>query len=70
MTKETRLYGLFERQGLKWVRLHQGLAFNKSVAVRTFQSALLAPLIHGIDGEKVKGHRKLRVVRDYGFCHD
>jgi hypothetical protein len=37
----TRLYGLFERQGGKWVRLHPTIALPKQQAVRLFQGALL-----------------------------
>lgn len=36
-----RLYGLFERQGGKWVRLYPTRAYTKAQAVRVFQSALL-----------------------------
>lgn len=63
MTRETRLYGLFENQGGQWVRLFPAIAYKKSVAVRLFQNALLAPCLNGIDGVKIKGMRELRPIK-------
>jgi hypothetical protein len=44
--RETRLYGLFVRNGKKWERIG-ALAFRKSVAVRLFQTALLNGSMQG-----------------------
>jgi len=63
MEKEKRQYGLFEKQDGKWVRLHENLSFHKSVAIRIFQSALLAPHLNGIDGVNIQGIRELRVLK-------
>ena len=46
-SKETRLYGLFERQEGKWIRLFDTLSFRKSVAVRLFQNHLLSGTMEG-----------------------
>jgi hypothetical protein len=57
--KQSRLYGLFEKQNDKWVRLYPDMAYTKSSAVRVFQNALLAGAFGGPD---VKGIRELRVL--------
>ena len=62
--KEKRLYGLFEQQDGKWVRLYSGLAFKKTHAVNIFQGSLLAPYMNGIDGIHIKGIRELKVVKN------
>ena len=62
MPLERRQYGLFEQQGGKWIRLLPTLSFKKTAAVRLFQDQLLAPFVYGIDGEKVKGVRRLQPV--------
>jgi len=59
-----RKYGLFENQNGKWVRIAPTLAFYKPQAVKVFQNALLAPWLAGIDGEKIKGMRELRPVKE------
>lgn len=61
--KETRQYGLFEKQNGTWVDIAPTLHFKKSVAVKVFQNALLAPYFNGIDGDKIKGIRELHVVK-------
>ena len=40
--RETRRYGLFERDGTKWKDISGGLYLPKSKAVRLWQNALLA----------------------------
>lgn len=62
--RESRRYGLFEKQDTKWVRLFPTLAFTKTTAVRLFQDQLLAPYMGGVDGDAVKGIRELKVVKD------
>jgi hypothetical protein len=57
-----RLYGLFERQDGRWVRLMPTLEYTKALAVRVFQSELLAPAIGGSRFE-VKGERRLMAVK-------
>jgi len=39
--KETRQYGLFEKQGGKWIRLYPSISALKSRAIRIFQDKLL-----------------------------
>lgn len=42
-----RMYGLFEKQDGKWVRLYPDMAYPKETAVRLFQNHLLAHFLHG-----------------------
>jgi len=44
---EKRMYGLFEKQAGKWVRVYPELAYPKRVAVRIFQNRLLGYFLHG-----------------------
>ena len=55
--RNVRLYGLFEMQNGRWVRLYPSLAYPKATAVRLFQSALLA----GAFGAAPE--RRLKVVK-------
>lgn len=50
-----RMYGLFEKQDGKWVRLFPEHAYPKEAAIRLFQTQLLNRFVEG----KV---RSLRVV--------
>jgi len=45
--KETRLYGLFEKQDGRWVRLIPNMSAKKSAAVRIFQTLLLSGTLEG-----------------------
>ena len=56
--KDTRMYGLFEKQGSKWVRLVPTLAFRKKIAVSVFQNMLLNAVFSG------GPERRLRPVKD------
>ena len=60
--QKPRMYGLFEMQDGKWVRLYPTMAYRKDVAVRLFQNALLA----GICGDAigVLGERRLRPTKE------
>ena len=58
-----RPYGLFEKQGDSWVRLYPNLSYLKPNAIKIFQDSLLAPMMIGIDGVKIKGIRELRPVK-------
>jgi hypothetical protein len=58
---EKRLYGIFEKVNGQWVRIHEPLAFKKSVAIRVFQNALLAPYLGYNDS--VRGIRELKVIK-------
>lgn len=55
--KEKRMYGLFEKQDGKWVRLYPTFSAKKSGAVRIFQNLLLG----GVLEDK---QRALRPVKD------
>jgi len=44
---EKRMYGLFEKQGGKWVRVYPDTAYPKQTAVRIFQNKLLGHVLHG-----------------------
>ena len=57
-----RMYGLFERQDGKWVRLYPEMAYRKDVAVKLFQNALLAGIFG--DAEGVLGERRLRPIKE------
>ena len=45
--KETRQYGLFEKQHGKWVRLYPSFSAKKSGAVHIFQNLLLGGVLEG-----------------------
>jgi len=57
-----RQYGLFEKVDGKWERIFPTLQFSKSVAVKAFQNALMAPYMVGIRGD-IRGIRELRPVK-------
>lgn len=42
-----RQWGLFEKVGGKWVRLHPTRSYGKATAVRVFQSELLSGFFAG-----------------------
>lgn len=44
---EKRMYGLFEKQNGKWVRVYPGMAYPKQTAVRIFQNKLLGHCLYG-----------------------
>lgn len=52
---EKRMYGLFEKQDGKWVRLFPSHAYPKQTAIKLFQTQL-------IDGFFVGKVRELRVL--------
>ena len=54
-----RLYGLFEKQDGKWVRLLPTHAYAKDTAIRVFQSIL----IDGVFAGKVRELRPLQKER-------
>lgn len=45
--KETRQYGLFEKQDGRWIRLLPNISAKKSAAVRIFQNLLLSGTLEG-----------------------
>lgn len=64
MEKTARLYGLYERQGRRWVRVPNTGAYRKRTAVAVFQSMLLAAALCEFAPE-----RSLRPVpRVCGLC--
>jgi len=44
---EKRMYGLFEKQEGKWVRVYPDMAYTKQTAVRIFQNKLLGHALYG-----------------------
>lgn len=56
--KDTCMYGLFEKQDGRWVRLAPTPAFRKKIAVSVFQNMLLSAVFSG------GPERRLRVVKD------
>jgi hypothetical protein len=52
------MYGLFEKQDGKWVRIYESLEGPKDWAVRIFQNALLASALGDTN------ERQLRVVKE------
>ena len=57
--KSTRKYGLFKKEGEKWIREYPELAYPKETAIHVFQTHLLAFALK--PGE---AKRELRVVKD------
>lgn len=51
---EKRMYGLFEKQDGKWVRVYPELAYPKQVAVRIFQNKLLGHVLYGEPERRLK----------------
>ena len=47
--KESRQYGLFKKEGGKWIRLHPAISAKKSAAVRIFQDAMLKMATEGVE---------------------
>ena len=67
----TRLYGLFEKQDGKWVRLFPSHAYPKQTAVKLFQTALINGFFDGkvrelrpiSEAQRLKDLQSLREVQ-------
>ena len=57
MARETRRYGLFERDGKRWKDISGGLYLRKTAAVKWWQDALLDAALRGVV------ERRLRPVK-------
>ena len=51
-TRKPRMYGLFMKQGRRWIRLFSAMAFPIDAARRIWQSDLCYPMWRGVHVEK------------------